>query len=124
MSFDNSSLIFAGGVTAVLGPSSAGKSILMKALTGRLSTIHCTGEVGNSPPPPPPQPFLPQAKHVIMLYIQLHKNKEQVSIPLEPGDKSYQLHICRRTVENPVYRQYFAETILFFVAPGCDVHVV
>ncbi|CAN0525265.1 unnamed protein product, partial [Scytosiphon promiscuus] len=34
-----------GGITAVLGPSSGGKSVLMKVLTGRLPTVQCTGEV-------------------------------------------------------------------------------
>lgn len=37
--------MFQGGITAVLGPSSGGKSVLMKVLTGRLPTVQCTGEV-------------------------------------------------------------------------------
>lgn len=34
-----------GGITALLGPSSGGKSLLMKVLTGRMPTVQCTGEV-------------------------------------------------------------------------------
>lgn len=36
----------------MLGPSSSGKSVLMKALTGRLPSVHCTGEVSASTPVP------------------------------------------------------------------------
>ncbi|CAM9511546.1 unnamed protein product, partial [Ectocarpus sp. 12 AP-2014] len=40
-----SGFVVKGGITAVLGPSSSGKSVLMKVLTGRLPTLSCAGEV-------------------------------------------------------------------------------
>eukprot|EP00752_Nemacystus_decipiens_P016241 g14521.t1 len=40
-----SGYVVKGGITAVLGPSSSGKSVLMKVLTGRLPTLSCAGEI-------------------------------------------------------------------------------
>ncbi|CAM9703142.1 unnamed protein product, partial [Choristocarpus tenellus] len=40
-----SGFVVKGGITAVLGPSSSGKSLLLKVLTGRLPTLSYTGEV-------------------------------------------------------------------------------
>eukprot|EP00903_Cladosiphon_okamuranus_P008855 g8479.t1 len=40
-----SGFVVKGGITAVLGPSSSGKSVLMKVLTGRLPTLSVAGEI-------------------------------------------------------------------------------
>ncbi|CAM9842953.1 unnamed protein product, partial [Phaeothamnion confervicola] len=42
---DVSAYVAKGGITAVMGPSSSGKSLLMKYLCGRLPTLKSTGEV-------------------------------------------------------------------------------
>ncbi|KAG5179071.1 P-loop containing nucleoside triphosphate hydrolase protein [Tribonema minus] len=42
---DVTGFVVKGGITAVLGASGSGKSVLLKTLTGRLPHMHCTGEV-------------------------------------------------------------------------------
>jgi ABC-type multidrug transport system ATPase subunit len=42
---DVSGFVVKGGITAILGGSSSGKSLLMKYLTGRVSHLEGTGEV-------------------------------------------------------------------------------
>jgi ABC-type multidrug transport system ATPase subunit len=42
---DVSGFVLRGGLTAVLGPSSSGKTLLTKALTGSMHDAYCTGEV-------------------------------------------------------------------------------
>jgi ABC-type multidrug transport system ATPase subunit len=37
-----------GGVTAIIGPSSSGKTVLMKALANRAQNVHVSGKVRKS----------------------------------------------------------------------------